>query len=186
MFRASGSAKSPGSFVAITASSTSAAAFGVGSSTVNVGLPFSNIGDCGASMLVSGVCSEPSLPKLSVSMCSRGGSCGGDSFISSTGRTFEGFRFFARRRDVLLQLRPSPRGWPAAVSAKEGLGDLGDEGVELRRNSGFRRALKSPITPCSSSCNLYSSSLSYYHHHQLAVISQEPAKLRAACNGAGN
>ena len=147
MFRASGSAKCPGSFIATAPSSSSAAACGVGSSTVNVGFPFSNIGDCGASILVSGVCSEPSLPRLSVSIGWRGGSWGGDSFISSTGRIVEGFLFFARRRDVLLQLRPSPRGWPAAVSVKEGLGDLGDEGVELRRNSGFRRAFKSPITP---------------------------------------
>ena len=149
--RASGSAKCPGSFVATATFSTSPAACGVGSSTVNVGLPFSFVGDCGASILVSGVGSEPSLPRLSVSMGSRGGSCGGDSFVSLTGRTVDGFRFFARRRDVLLQLRPSPRG----VSAKEGLGDLGDEGVELRRNSGFRRALKSPITPYSSSCSLH-------------------------------
>ena len=162
VFRASVSAKCPGSFVATAAFSTSPAPCGVGSSTVKVGLPFANVDGCGASMLVSGVCSEPSLPRLSVSMGSRGGSCGGDSFLSSTGRTVDGFQFFARRRDVLLQLRPSPRGWPAAVSAKEGLGDLGEEGFELRRNSGFRRALKSPITPGSSSCNL--------HFHVIIII----------------
>lgn len=77
---------------------------------------------------------------------SAGGAASGcrvDSFSSvCTGSPNDDFRFLDSKSELLLRLRVSPAPTPLAKDDDE---DLADEMIELRRNNGLNRALRSAM-----------------------------------------
>lgn len=99
---------------------------------------------------MSGVSFEVLVSATSVFVVFIGGSCAGFSFsVSSNSGIGRDDSLFFRRKEVLLQERRSARA-SLAEEAPEAE-DLVEEKVELRRNSGFRRARRSPMTSFAAS-----------------------------------
>lgn len=70
-------------------------------------------------------------------------SCRADSFsLACTGSPNDDFWFLESKRELLLRLRVSPVPTPLAKDEDE---DLADEMVEVRRNNGLNRALRSAM-----------------------------------------